>query len=217
MTVQIIQCFYTRSYNYEVRGLGQKQRFSGISHNYRASLFMWGSGPCDQSEVQRHIRAADAPSSACIRKSHAMKRLVCAALALTIIGSTAAVADPYGRGNSRGDYSRQDRGNYHHDDNGAGLALGLGIGLFALAAIASQHHDRDYDRYDNLGYGGNGYYNQSGYGSSYGGRSNYYQGGYANRSGNNDYNRSGYGNRGGYSDYASDDYNHSAYTNYRGR
>jgi hypothetical protein len=133
-----------------------------------------------------------------------MKRFVSAALDLTLICSTAAVADPYGRGNWGGGYSRQDRGDYRHGDNGAGLALGLGVGLFALAAIASQHNDREYDRYDNRGYGGNGNYNQTGYGSNYGGRSTYYQGGYANRGGYSDYNRTGYGNRGGYdnNDYA---------------
>jgi hypothetical protein len=108
-----------------------------------------------------------------------MKRLISAAtsslLALTLLGTSAAVADPWGRG--RGHY---DRG-YRHGDNGAGLAIGLGVGLFALAAIAaSQHHDEDrYDRgyrsYDN-GYGYN-----NGYGNGYGG----YRGGY------NDY-RGGY-------------------------
>jgi hypothetical protein len=146
-----------------------------------------------------------------------MKRLVCAALAITLIGSTAAVADPYGRGNWGGGYSRQDRGDYRHGDNGAGLALGLGVGLFTLAAIASQHNDRDYDRYDNRGYGGNDYYNQTGYGSNYGGRSAYYQGGYANRGGYNDYNRGGYGNRSGYSDYNRGGYGNNAYAGYGGR
>jgi hypothetical protein len=141
-----------------------------------------------------------------------MKRLVCAALALTLIGSTAAVADPYGRGNWGGGYSRQDRGDYRHGDNGAGLAVGLG--LFALAAIASQHNDRDYNRYDNRSYGGNDYYNQTGYGSNYGDRSTYYRGGYANRSGYNDYNRGGYGNRGGYSDYNRSGYDNNAYAGY---
>lgn len=124
-----------------------------------------------------------------------MKRFVCAALALTLIGSTAAVADPYGRGNWGGGYSRQDRGDHRHGDNGAGLALGLGIGLFALAAIASQHNDRDYNRYDNRAYGGNAYYNQTGYGSNYGGRPAYYQGGYANRGGYDNSTYAGYGDR----------------------
>ena len=104
-----------------------------------------------------------------------MKRFISAALALTLLGTSAAVADPWGR---RGGH--YDRG-YRHGDNGAGLAIGLGIGLFALAAIAaSQHHDED--RYDRRAYGyDNGYDN--GYGRGYGG----YRGGY------DDY-------RGGYND-----------------
>ena len=98
-----------------------------------------------------------------------MKRLISAALALTLLGATAASADSYGRGG-------YDRGYGHggHDNNGA--LIGLGIGLFALAAIAaSQHNDRD--RYDERGYqsnyGGyqNDYQSSSGYQSNY--RSNY--------------------------------------------
>ena len=101
-----------------------------------------------------------------------MKRLISAALALTLLGTSAAVADPWGRhGGGWRDHGRYDRG-YRHGDNGAGLAIGLGVGLFALAAIAaSQHNDRYDDRY--------GYDN--GYGQNYGG----YRGGY------NDY-RGGY-------------------------
>ena len=106
-----------------------------------------------------------------------MKRLVCAALAASLIGSTAAIADPYDHGNRWGGYSRQDRGDYRHGDNGAGLAIGLGVGLFALAAIAaSQHRERNYNSYDNggYGYGGNNYYSQGAYGSGYGGGYGYY-------------------------------------------
>ena len=96
-------------------------------------------------------------------KVKVMKRLVSAALALTLIGSTAAVADPYGHGRSGG-YSNSYRGDYRRGDNGAGLAIGLGVGLFALAALAaSQHHD--YDRYDDRGYGyGNSNYAYGRYG-----------------------------------------------------
>jgi hypothetical protein len=79
-----------------------------------------------------------------------MKRLICATLALTLLGATAASAGPYNRG-----------GGYHHRhhggggrDNGAAL-IGLGIGLFALGAIAaSSQRDRGYDRYyDRYDYG----------------------------------------------------------------
>ena len=102
-----------------------------------------------------------------------MKRLISAALALTLLGTSAAVADPWGRhGGGWGGHGRYDRG-YRHGDNGAGLAIGLGIGLFALAAIAASQHDED--RYDNRGYGyDNRYGYDNGYGRSYGG----YRGGY---------------------------------------
>ncbi len=97
-------------------------------------------------------------------KVEVMKRLVSAALALTLIGTTAAVAQPYGYGNRWGS-SHQYRGDYRRGDNGAGLAIGLGVGLFALAAIAaSQHHDRDYG-YDNRGYGGGYGYSHRDYGN----------------------------------------------------
>jgi len=116
-------------------------------------------------------------------KVEVMKRLVSAALALTLIGTTAAVAQPYGYGNRWGS-SHQYRGDYRRGDNGAGLAIGLGVGLFALAAIAaSQHHDRDYG-YENRGYGG-------GYGSGYGYGDRGYGGGYG-------YSHRDYGNYGSY-------------------
>lgn len=132
-----------------------------------------------------------------------MKRLVCAALVLSLIGSTAAVAQPYGRSGGWGGYSHQDRGNYRRGDDGAGLAIGLGVGLFALAAIAaSQHHDRDYDRYDNRRYSDGNDYGEGGYAPSYGR-------GYGSTYGNGGY-RHGYDNYGygrqGYSNYYNDDY-----------
>ena len=103
-----------------------------------------------------------------------MKRLISAALVLTILGSTAAVADPRGRhGGGWRSHGHYDRG-YRHGDNGAGLAIGLGVGLFALAAIAASQNN---DRYDDRG----AYGYDNGYGNRYGG----YRGGY------DDY-RSGY-------------------------
>ena len=103
-----------------------------------------------------------------------MKRLLSAALALTLLGATAASAQSYGRGG-------YDRGSSYrhgsHDNSGA--LIGLGIGLFALGAIvASQHNDRD--RYDDRAYQSsyapNGYQN--------GGYQNDYRGNYQNYRGN---------------------------------
>lgn len=68
-----------------------------------------------------------------------MKKLIAATLALTLLGSSAALADGY-------------RG---HDNRGAFVA---GVGLTALALIALSQSDRD--RYEARGYyyAPNGYY-----------------------------------------------------------
>src|ERR1700744_6142951 len=76
-------------------------------------------------------------------RTKTMKRLIAAAVALTLVGATAASAQPfhhgYGGGYSRGWHGRSD----------GGALIGLGIGLFALGAIAaSANHDRYYDRYE---------------------------------------------------------------------
>jgi len=76
-----------------------------------------------------------------------LKRLVCATLALSLLGATAASARTWSgdRHYDRGSNSYNHHGWRGHHDNGAGVALGLGLGLFALAAIASQNNDRYYD------------------------------------------------------------------------
>ena len=114
-----------------------------------------------------------------------MKRLISAALALSLLGATAASAAPAYRP------APVDYRDHRHYDDGNGAAVAAGIGFLALAAIlASQNHrdhdgwrdrewhdrddwrdrdwrDRDYGyrSYDNRGYGGYGY----GYSAPYGG------------------------------------------------
>jgi hypothetical protein len=67
----------------------------------------------------------------------AMKRLICATVALSLLGATGACAAPYHHGGF---------GNRGWHGRGAGGALiGLGVGLFALGAVAAAS---DRDRYD---------------------------------------------------------------------
>ena len=103
-----------------------------------------------------------------------MKRLVCATLAISLLGATAASAQSYGHGGYNRGYGHS-RG---HDNSGA--LIGLGIGLFALGAIvaASSHNDRD--RYDDRAYQSN--YAPNGYQN--GGYQNDYRGNYQNYRGN---------------------------------
>jgi len=104
-----------------------------------------------------------------------MKRILSAALALTLLSGTAAMADPYDHGGRNyGGYSDQYRG---HDNSGAIVA---GVGFLTLAAIlASQHrHHRSWYHHERSGYD-----HDRGYGYQYGDR----QGGYGY-----DYNQ-GYG------------------------
>jgi hypothetical protein len=73
-----------------------------------------------------------------------MKRLICATLALSLLGATAASAQSFHGGH--GGFSHG--GGWHGRGNGGAL-IGLGVGLFALGAIAAaSEHDRYYDRYD---------------------------------------------------------------------
>jgi hypothetical protein len=81
-----------------------------------------------------------------------MKRLLSAltagTLALSLLGATAASAQPFRHGGYHGGYGGwNNRGWRGHDNTGA--LVGLGIGLFALGAIAAaSSHDRYYDRYE---------------------------------------------------------------------
>ena len=107
-----------------------------------------------------------------------MKRLLSIALALTLMGTSVAMAHGYQGGGYRyNGYSAPYRGGYGYRDrsNNTGAAIGLGIlalGLFA--ALASQHNS---DPYSNgyyappprYGYGGYGPGYGSGYGYGYGG------------------------------------------------
>jgi hypothetical protein len=101
--------------------------------------------------VQREFMAAASPSTmtgtsrADPERWNAMKRLISAALALSLLGTTAAIARPWEGGHHGGYHYRHD--GYRHHGDGAAAALGIGLGLFALAAIAASHdRDRDYDR-----------------------------------------------------------------------
>lgn len=89
-----------------------------------------------------------------------MKRILCATLALTLLGTTAASARGWGHGG--GGYG----GGYHHHHGGGDAALGFGLGILALGIIAAEsdrHHDRDRyyrdrERYDDRdSYRGDGY------------------------------------------------------------
>ena len=76
-----------------------------------------------------------------------MKRLISAltagTLALSLLGATAASAQPYRHGGFG--Y----HGGWHGRGDNTGALVGLGIGLFALGAIAAaSSHDRYYDRYE---------------------------------------------------------------------
>ena len=102
-----------------------------------------------------------------------MKRLISAALALSLLGATAASAAPARTQIAPVDYRRQ---SYRHHDNGNGAAIAAGIGFLALAAIlASQNnHDRDYGYYHDRNwrdrdYGYRNYDRGYGYSAPYGG------------------------------------------------
>ena len=111
-----------------------------------------------------------------------MKRLVSATLALSMLGVTAAAADPYDHGGQgyaggynnqgyNGAYGSRDSRDYSRrggsNDGGAVVA---GVGILALAAIlASQHHHHYHDGWYGRGGGQYGWNNgdNRGYGNHY--------------------------------------------------
>jgi hypothetical protein len=114
-----------------------------------------------------------------------MKRLISAVLALSLAGSSVAMAAPFGghdgrAHNTRGhtaqryDHNRGHNYGYRNRDNGGAAALGFGLlalGLFA--GLASQNQDRAYDPGYSYAppppaYGGYGYDYGPGYGGYYG-------------------------------------------------
>jgi|GEM_PF-1191075 len=128
-----------------------------------------------------------------------MKRLIATGLALSLLGSSAAMAHDYGR-NSGYNYghSAPYRGGYDHGyryrDNGNTAAV-VGVGILALglfAALAANNNRRDEDYGPSYGYG-----SSYGYAPSYGNGPSYpydngpsYRSGYGqNYSGNYGYRR----------------------------
>jgi hypothetical protein len=89
-----------------------------------------------------------------IFEGSAMKRLLSAALALSLMSGTAAFAGPYDHGRHHADFDRNGGRHWdrrHDDHSGVATAIGVGFGLFALATIiAASDRDRQTERaYDN--------------------------------------------------------------------
>lgn len=113
-----------------------------------------------------------------------MKPLLSIALALTLMGSSVAMARGYQGGgysdrHGYNGYSAPNRGGYEYRNRSDDTAAAVGVGILALglfAALASQH---DSDHYSGgyfappprPGYGGSGsgYGSSPGYGNGYGG------------------------------------------------
>jgi hypothetical protein len=89
-----------------------------------------------------------------------MKKIICAALALSLLGSTAAEARDWNGWHGG-------HGGWHHHGN-ADWAVGLGLGLFALGVLgaATSAHDHDRGAY----YGNHGAPGYDGPGPGYGGQ-----------------------------------------------
>lgn len=119
-----------------------------------------------------------------------MKRALCAALSIMLLGTSAASAHDW------------DRDGYRGHGDGAAVAVGLGILTLGIIAAESAHHR---DRYHERGYyldGGRNYYG-NGYGDGYGYRDRYYGNGYGDNGYYND-NNGYYNDNNGY--YGNDEY-----------
>lgn len=98
-----------------------------------------------------------------------MKKIACAALALTLLGSTAAQAQ--GWGGHGGGWGGHGGWGHGHGWHGGDWALGLGLGFLALGAVAAASHDHYNDdrdayergRYDQQRMDHDGYGDQDGY------------------------------------------------------
>jgi hypothetical protein len=77
-----------------------------------------------------------------------IKRIIGAALALSLLGATAASAQGYRHGGGYGHGGGYSHGGGWHGRGNDGALIGLGVGLFALGAIAASQHDRYDDRYE---------------------------------------------------------------------
>lgn len=89
-----------------------------------------------------------------------MKRLLSAALALSLLSGTAAFAEPFDHRGGHYDYDRgrHDWNGRHHRGHGddAGTAIAVGVGLLALTAIIASSQERDRQaQYERRRYEGN--------------------------------------------------------------
>jgi hypothetical protein len=85
-----------------------------------------------------------------------MKRLISAVLALSLMGTVAASAQPFRGGHDvhdRVDHRDYRAVGWNHNRADGTAMIGLGLGLFALAAIASSHERPDDHYRDGYYYG----------------------------------------------------------------
>jgi hypothetical protein len=137
---------------------------SQVAQNRHHHEWQINGGPRLRSDGKAHRRVTMHDHRG---RTTTMKRLLNAALALSLLSGTAACAEPFdhrGSQHERSDFDRGrggwdgDHGRYRYHDDGAGTAIAVGVGLLALTAIlASQDRDREvrYDRRDGQDYRNN--------------------------------------------------------------